>query len=216
VNPAVTLGFLLSGRVSLMDAIGYWVAQFVGGIGGALLLWGVLSGADSYARSVNGLGANGYGDRSATGINIAGAFAIEGIMTFLFVFVVLAATSRIGSPGFAGLAIGLALATVHLIGIPLTGTSVNPARSLGPAIVTGTAALKQVWLFIVAPLVGGLVAAFAYRFYVPAVPSEVAVEAAPAVRADRAIARTRGIPPQQTPESESEARPPRTRTPRKR
>jgi aquaporin Z len=98
-------------------------------------------------------------------INTAGAFAAEAILTFLFVFIVLAATSRMASPGFAGLAIGLALSVVHLIGIPITGTSVNPARSLGPALIVGGSYLSQVWLFIVAPLVGGAVAAVFSRYF---------------------------------------------------
>jgi aquaporin Z len=101
------------------------------------------------------------------GIGMGGAFATEVILTFVFVLVVLLATSRIGSPGMAGLAIGLALTMVHLIGIPLTGTSVNPARSLGPAIIVGGKALSQLWLFIVAPLIGGTIAALFYRYLVP-------------------------------------------------
>jgi aquaporin Z len=105
-------------------------------------------------------------------IDLGGAFATEVVITFIFVLVVLTATSRIGSPGFAGLAIGVALMVVHLIGIPLTGTSVNPARSLGPAIIVGGQAIKQVWLFIVAPLVGGVLAALVYRYMVPDEPIE--------------------------------------------
>ncbi len=156
VNPAVTLGFLVSGRISLVDAIGYWVAQFIGGIVGALVLWAIFSGAPTYSRSTVGLGADGWGPLSMIHLNGTSAFFVEVILTFVFVLVVLSATSRLGSPGFAGLAIGLALASVHLVGIPLTGTSVNPARSLGPALVVGGTALRQVWLFIVAPLLGGV------------------------------------------------------------
>jgi aquaporin Z len=193
VNPAVTMGFLASGRMELSEAIGYWVAQFVGGIVGALALWGILSGTDGYSRSQNGLGADGYSDQSGLGLSVGGAFATEVILTFVFVFVVLAATSRLGSPGFAGLAIGLALTVVHLIGIPLTGTSVNPARSLGPALVVGSDALKQVWLFIIAPLIGGGVAAAAYRFYFP--DSPVDVDQVDTVVADRTVGRTSGTPP---------------------
>jgi len=192
INPAVTMGFLASGRMTVNEAVGYWVAQFVGGIVGALVLWGVLSGTDDYSRSTNGLGADGYGDHSATGLNVGGAFVAEVVLTFLFVFVVLAATSRLGSPGLAGIAIGLALTVVHLIGIPLTGTSVNPARSLGPALVAGSDALKDLWLFIVAPLVGGVLAAGAYRYLFPGGnvdPDEVA-----AVVADRSVGRTSGTP----------------------
>jgi aquaporin Z len=159
VNPAVTIGFLASKRISLTDAVGYWIAQFIGGIAGAAALYGVLSGARGYSRTSTGLGADGYGAHSIVGLNVGGAFAAEVILTFLFVLVVLAATSHVASAGFAGLAIGLSLVVVHLIGIPLTGTSVNPARSLGPALIVGGDALSQLWLFIVAPLVGGLIAA---------------------------------------------------------
>jgi aquaporin Z len=102
------------------------------------------------------------------GIGVGSAFATEVVLTFAFVMVVLIATSRIGSPGSAGLAIGVGLLVVHLIGIPLTGTSVNPARSLGPALIVGGEALRQVWLFIIAPLVGGVLAALVYRYLIPA------------------------------------------------
>ncbi len=165
VNPAVTMGFFASGRMSLEEAVGYWFAQFLGGIVGALVLWGVFSTSPIYSRASVGLGTDGYGKNSMIGINAGGAFLAEAILTFLFVFVVLGATSRLGSPGFAGLAIGLALTVVHLIGIPLTGTSVNPARSLGPALIIGHDAIKQVWVFILAPLVGGILAAGAYRYF---------------------------------------------------
>ncbi|HTD10347.1 MAG TPA: aquaporin [Solirubrobacteraceae bacterium] len=159
VNPAVTIGFVVSKRIGVRDALRYWIAQFVGGIAGALALWAVLSGSSQYSRKVTGLGTDGWGSHSIIGLNGGGAFAAEVILTFLFVLVVLSATSHVASAGFAGLAIGLALTVVHLIGIPLTGTSVNPARSLGPALIVGGDALSQVWLFIVAPLVGGVVAA---------------------------------------------------------
>ena len=190
VNPAVTLGFLVSGRMTLTEAIGYWISQFVGGIVGALVLYAIVSGAPGYSRSVTGLGTNGWGPKvSMIGIGLGGAFATEVVITFVFVLVVLVATSRIGSPGFAGLAIGLALTIVHLIGIPLTGTSVNPARSLGPAIIVGHKALAQVWLFIVAPLVGGAIAALVYRYLVPAEPSNM-----PTAISEGDVARTSATP----------------------
>ena len=192
VNPAVTMGFVVSGRMELKEAMGYWAAQFVGGIAGALILWGILSGSPTYSRSTVGLGTDGYGHQSIVGLDIPAAFGAEIVLTFLFVLVVLGATSRLGSPGFAGIAIGLALTAVHLVGIPLTGTSVNPARSLGPALVVGHAALSQVWLFILAPLVGGALAALLYRFLVQAGP-EGTVES-PEVVEDREIGRTSGTP----------------------
>ena len=175
VNPAVTMGFLVSRRITTSDAIGYWIAQFVGGIVGAVTLWAMLQGSDSYTKSI-GLGTDGWGKHSMIGINAGGAFAVEVVLTFMFVLVVLGATSRIATPGAAGLAIGLALTVVHLFGIPLTGTSVNPARSLGPAIVVGGDAISQVWLFIVAPLIGGAIAAIVYWFLYPTEEIDVVVE----------------------------------------
>lgn len=159
VNPAVTIGFVLSGRMPLGEALGYWGAQFLGGLAGAGALWAVFTGASGYDRGVQGLGTDGWGSHSIVGINEGGAFVAEVVLTALFVLIVLSATSHVASAGFAGLAIGMGLTVVHLIGIPLTGTSVNPARSLGPAIVVGGDALSQVWLFIVAPLIGGALAA---------------------------------------------------------
>jgi aquaporin Z len=164
VNPAVTMGFLLSRRMTAGDAIGYWISQFLGGIVGAIVLWAIFQGAPNYSRKTTGLGADGWGKLSMIGLNGSGAFAAEVVLTFLFVLVVLSATSYVASANFAGLAIGMALTAVHLFGIPLTGTSVNPARSLGPAIVVGGDALNQVWLFIVAPLLGGAIAALAHRY----------------------------------------------------
>jgi aquaporin Z len=176
INPAVTMGFVVSKRMTIVEAAGYWVAQFAGGIAGALVLWGVMSGSPDYSRKSVGLGADGFGPLSMVHINAVGAFAVEGILTLMFVFVVLAATSRLGTPGVAGLVIGLGLALVHLIGIPLTGTSVNPARSLGPALIVGGQALSQVWLFIVAPLVGGAVGALLYYYLLDQSPEATVTE----------------------------------------
>jgi aquaporin Z len=159
VNPAVTIGALFAGRISLAEAVGYWVAQFVGGILGALLLWCAFSSSPLYSRTSTGLGTDGWGKASHIDINAGGAFLAEVVLTAFFVFVILGVTSKIGNPATAGVVIGLTLTVVHLIGIPVTGTSVNPARSLGPALIVGGTALHQVWLFIVAPLVGGVLAA---------------------------------------------------------
>jgi len=159
VNPAVTLGALLARRMPLNEAIGYMVAQFVGAILGALLLWGMFETSPLYSTDQNGLGTNGWGSQSKIHISLGGAFIAEVVLTALFVFVILGVTSKIGHAATAGIAIGLTLTVVHLIGIPITGTSVNPARSLGPALIVGGTALHQVWLFIVAPLVGAAVAA---------------------------------------------------------
>ncbi|GGV22870.1 aquaporin [Actinomadura cremea] len=162
VNPAVTLGVLLAGRMAPVEAVGYWIAQFAGGILGALLLWATFANSPDYERSVTGLGANGWGAESLVHIGAGGAFLAEVVLTALFVFAVLSMTSETAIPSVSGVAIGLALTTVHLVGIPITGTSVNPARSLGPAVVVGGTAMSQVWLFIVAPLVGAVVAAAAH------------------------------------------------------
>jgi aquaporin Z len=177
VNPAVTLGFLATGRISLADAIAYWAAQFTGGIAGAAVLYGLFHLTPKYTSST-GLGANGYGSASMIDINAGGAFLAEVILTFIFVFVILAVTRSTGNATVAGLVIGLALALVHVIGIPIDGTSVNPARSLGSAIFAGGDALGQLWVFIVAPLAGGIVAAALYAFLYPRGEHEVA--AAPA------------------------------------
>jgi len=165
VNPAVTMGFLVAKRISTRDAIGYWIAQFAGGIAGAIILWGVFESSTQYTKST-GLGTDGYDSHSIIHLGVGGAFIAEVILTFLFVFVVLQVTKQVQNAVVCGLAIGLALATVHLFGIPLTGTSVNPARSLGPALVVQGDALNQVWLFIVAPLIGGAIAAIASVFFV--------------------------------------------------
>lgn len=179
VNPAVTLGMLVARRITVRTAVEYWIAQFLGGIAGAALLLLV-------AKQVPGLrvhgffGTNGYGTRSAIGVNIFGAFVAELILTFLLVFVVLAVTHRIAVVGFDGLPIGMALAVVHLIGIPITGTGVNPARSFGPAIFAGAPALTQVWLFLVAPMVGAVVAAIVHEATHPAFAAVQAARAAAA------------------------------------
>ena len=163
INPAVTISVWLSGRIPLAEALRYWAAQFAGAILGALLLWGTFSGSPLYSRSKTGLGTNGWGAASHIHINAGGAFLVEVVMTALFVFAVLGATSKTANAATAGIVIGLSLTVVHLIGIPVTGTSVNPARSLGPALVVGGTALSQVWLFIVAPLIGGVLAAGLHR-----------------------------------------------------
>jgi len=171
VNPAVTLGFLIANRITLKDAAGYWVAQLIGGIVGALALWAVFSDAGGYSRAAVGLGADGWGAHSMIGLNVGGAFLAEVILTFVFVLVVLLATRHATTASFAGLAIGAGLLVVHLVGIPLTGTSVNPARSIGPALVVGGDALRQLWMFIVAPLIGGALAAACSRFLIASHPA---------------------------------------------
>lgn len=178
INPAVTMGFLASRRIGLTEAIQYWIAQIVGGIVGAGVLRGLFATAAGYSTGKVGLGTDGYGSKSMVGINAGGAFLAETILTFLFVFVVLAVTRRAAWPQLGGVAIGLALAAVHLIGIPLTGTSVNPARSIGPALMVGGTALGQLWLFIIAPLVGGAIAGAVCAYFYPGehLPPDVTAE----------------------------------------
>lgn len=159
VNPAVTLAMLLGRKMPTNEAVGFWIAQFLGAIlGGAVLkLFVSAFGVTDYT---GGLGTNSYNNGS---INMAGAFVLEILLTAAFVLVILLVTERVAAPGFAGLAIGLALTAVHLVGIPLDGTSVNPARSFGPALFAGGDALGQVWLFLLAPLVGAVVAVLVWK-----------------------------------------------------
>ena len=166
VNPAVTLGMVLSGRMNALCGVFYAMAQFAGGIVGALLLYFVSRSVQARLGGPfqrNAFGSNGYGSNSDLHISAAGAFLVEIILTALLVTVVLAVTSGPGVKGLEGVAIGTALTAIHLAGIPLTGTSVNPARSLGPAVFATNNALSQVWLFIVAPLVGSVVAVLIHR-----------------------------------------------------
>ncbi len=182
VNPAVTIGFLAARRISLVDAIGYWIAQLLGGIVGAAGLYGIVHSSSLYRPSM-GLGADGYGKSSMIGANAAGAVVAEIVLTFVFVFVILAVTRRAGNATVTGVVIGLALTLVHIIGIPIDGTSVNPARSLGPALFVGGSALSQLWVFIIAPLLGGILAALAYHLFYPKGEEEAEVEPAPEVQA---------------------------------
>jgi aquaporin Z len=159
VNPAVTLGALLTGRISMAGAVGYWIAQLVGSVIGALLLWILVEGGGVVDQS-GALGTNGYG----ANINLGGTVLLEIVLTFLLVLVVLTVNSRLEQRAIAAVAIGIAIAACHLVGVSLDGTSVNPARSFGPALFEGGAALSQLWVFIVAPLIGGILAALTLPF----------------------------------------------------
>lgn len=159
VNPAVTLAMVLGRRMPREEAVGYVVAQFLGAtLGGAVLK--LLVAACGVTDQTGGLGTNAF-DNGA--INLPGAFLLEVLLTAAFVLVILLVTEKVAAPGFAGVAIGLALTAVHLVGIPLDGTSVNPARSFGPALFAGSHALGQVWVFILAPLLGAVLAVVAWR-----------------------------------------------------
>lgn len=159
INPAVTLGVLLSRGMTGMEAGLYWAAQLAGGIAGAAVLALLTSGFGDVTDQTGVLGANDWG----VSINASGAFLLETLLTFVLVAVVLLVTGKAAAPGFAGLAIGLTLGAVHLIGIPLTGTGVNPARSLGPALFAGGEPLAHVWLFLLAPMVGAVLAVLVVR-----------------------------------------------------
>lgn len=157
INPAVSLGMLVAGRMQVKEFIGYIISQFLGGIAGAGILVFLFGSSEA-------LGQNGFGAASALGINAGQAFVIEVILTFVFVIAILGVTSKTENTAAAGLVIGLTLTLVHILGIPFTGTSVNPARSFGPALLAGGQALGQVWLFILAPLAGAAIAALVYKF----------------------------------------------------
>lgn len=159
INPAVSLGMLIDKRMSVQDFIGYVVAQVVGAIIAALVLKIILS--FGLTDLTGGLGSNGVGNAGGVG----GALIIEIILTFIFVFTILGVTGDAGKGAVAGLVIGLTLTFVHIVGIPLTGTSVNPARSIGPALFAGGPALASLWVFIVGPLVGSALAAVAYKAF---------------------------------------------------
>ena len=173
INPAVSLGMWLDGRLGSRDLIGYWIAQFVGGLIAAAVLALVISCCDLGGVKAVGLGCNGFGSLSMSGINWIGAVVVEIILTCIFVLTVLGSTASEKTAPFAGIIIGLSLAFVHILGIALTGTSVNPARSFGPALFMGFCgggwtAFGQVWVFIVAPLLGAVLAAFVFKKFRPA------------------------------------------------
>lgn len=162
INPAVSLGFLITGRMSGKDFVGYVIAQFIGGIAAAASLLGIVN-MTGLTTEMTGLGQNGYGDLSYVGINLGGAIAVEIVLTFVFLMTILRVTNGEKTGHIAGLVIGLCLTFVHLFGIMLTGSSVNPARSLGPAIFMGGESFCQVWVFILAPLIGAAIAAVVHR-----------------------------------------------------
>lgn len=159
VNPAVSLGAFIAGRMSAKEMIFYWGAQFAGALAGAAVLACI-------AGSTAKLGQNGWGPGYLGAYSLHAAFVFEVVMTALFVIVILGATGADAAPGFAGLGIGIALAVIHLVGIQVTGVSVNPARSFGPAVLAGGQALAQLWLFFVAPAIGAILGALLYRFKV--------------------------------------------------
>jgi aquaporin Z len=163
LNPAVTLGLAVSGRFKAAEVLPYWIAQVLGAIAAAALLYLIASGKAGFDLS-GGLASNGYAEHSPGRYSLAAGFVTELTMTFMFLMIILGTTDRRAPQGFAPIAIGLALTLIHLISIPVTNTSVNPARSTGPALIVGGWALQQLWLFWVAPLLGAALAGAVYRW----------------------------------------------------
>jgi aquaporin Z len=163
INPAVSISMLVAGKISVKDTVAYIIAQCVGATIGAALLYSIAVGNSTYSLSVNGLGQNGFDAASPAGFSMTSAFIAEVLLTFIFLLVIHGSTSDKAPKGFAGIPIGLSLVLIHLVGIPITGTSVNPARSLGPALIVGGTALNQLWLFWAAPIVGALLAAVVWK-----------------------------------------------------
>lgn len=165
LNPAVSIGLATAGRFKWADVPRYVAAQLVGGIAAAgLLLFLLKSRAAGYELQPSSLAVNGFGELSPQKYNLGAAFVAEAVLTFIFLVVIIGATSKAATPGMAGLAIGLCLTLVHLVGIPITNLSVNPARSAGPAIFVGGLALEQLWLFFVAPIAGAIAAGLTARY----------------------------------------------------
>lgn len=161
LNPAVTVGLWVNGRIPSKEVLPYIIAQIAGAIAGAAVLYAIATGNGSTAGD---FAANGYGEHSPGNYSIIAAILTEFVMTFIFLLVILGATDEKSPKGFAGIAIGLALTLIHLISIPVTNTSVNPARSISQAIFTGGWALEQLWLFILVPVAGAALAGFVYKF----------------------------------------------------
>ncbi len=174
INPAITIAMLVGGKIKGKDAVAYIVVQIIGALIAAGVLFGIASGLDGYSISANGLGQNFYGQETVLkdgvettfGYTMAAAFAAEVVLTFVFLLVIFGATSEKAPKGFAGIPIGLALVIIHLVGIPITGTSVNPARSIGPALFVGNGAIEELWLFIVAPIIGAIFAALVWKYII--------------------------------------------------
>ncbi len=187
INPAVTLGLFITNKMDRKYLVGYWVAQILGAVVAAACLLAVAKGApNGYDPSALGFAANGYGSHSPGQYGLAAAFITEVVLTFFLVLTVIGATDIKAPVGFAGIPIGLVLVLIHLVGIPITNTSVNPARSIGPALFVGGWALQQLWLFILAPLVGSALAAFVYRgFAVPRLTAREAERALPTQEQER-------------------------------
>jgi aquaporin Z len=164
LNPAVSVGLTVAGRFKVSELPAYVIAQVLGAIAAAATLAWIASGGPGFELA-NGLASNGYGEHSPGGYAMHSGFATEVIMTLMFLFIILGATDKRAPAGFAPIAIGLGLTLIHLVSIPVTNTSVNPARSTGPALIVGGWAIAQLWMFWVAPLIGATVAGLVYRWF---------------------------------------------------
>jgi aquaporin Z len=165
INPAITVAMRVAGKITTKDTVFYIVFQCVGAILAAAVLALIVTGQDGgYALTENGLAQNGYGSESTGGYSVLACFVTELVLTALFLFVIFPSVRKSAPAGFAGLSIGLSLVLIHLIAIPVTNTSVNPARSLGPALFSGEYAIGQLWLFIIAPIMGGILAALLWKY----------------------------------------------------
>ena len=165
LNPAVSVGLCLGGRFSAGQLAPYIGAQVLGGIAGAAILFIIASGADGFSASESGFASNGFGEHSPGGYSLGSVFVAEVVLTALFLVVILGSTSKKAPPGLAPIAIGLCLTLIHLISIPVSNTSVNPARSIGTAIFQGGWALNQLWVFLVAPVVGAVIGALIQKAF---------------------------------------------------
>lgn len=163
INPAITVAMLVAGKINGKDAVGYIIVQLAGAVLGAGILYGIASGQSDFKMAEWALGSNGWGDGYLGAYSVTAAFITEAVLTFLFLYVIFNVTSKYGNSNMAGLVIGITLVLIHLVAIPITGTSVNPARSFGPAIFAGGKALTQLWLFIAAPIIGGIAAAIFWK-----------------------------------------------------
>ncbi len=165
INPAISIAMLAAGKLSGKDTLGYIIAQCIGAIAAAGVLYILVTGTAGFSMPEWGLGSNGWGEGYLGAYDMKSALIAEFVFTFLFLMVIFGTTAKNASPAMAGLAIGITLVLIHLVVIPITGTSVNPARSLGPALFAGGMALNQLWLFIVAPIAGGLFAAVVRKIF---------------------------------------------------
>ena len=166
INPAISIAMLVAGKMKGKDALMYIIAQCLGAVVAAGILLVIANGVNGYDLATDGLGQNGFGrDGSPAGYSLAACFLAEVVLTAIFLFVIFGSTSKGAPKGFAGLSIGFSLVLIHLVGIPITGTSVNPARSLGPAIFARGDAISQVWLFLIAPVLGAIVAALIWKLF---------------------------------------------------